>query len=186
MSVSDNMVMEVVSAAVSGREVAGNWMRIVYTESASPLQSAKNTPISGLSVSHNSLTFYFVQEIICAPALMAPVSVVVAPFPLPAPRLVARPVPGTPAQRVEGARGRQSDGLLARPGLLTSADLQRPEVLTSSEAGLAPAPAPEATSARAEETEAEQATPHLVLSLTWNTDTRSRKAHLKVFSAHLL
>ena len=42
MSVSDNMVMEVVSAAVSGREVAGNWMRIVYTESASPLQSAKN------------------------------------------------------------------------------------------------------------------------------------------------
>ena len=47
MSVSDNMVMEVVSAAVSGRDVAGNWMRIVYTESASPLQSAKNFQISG-------------------------------------------------------------------------------------------------------------------------------------------
>ena len=44
MSVSDNMVIEVVSAlsAVSGREVAGNWMRMVYTESPSPLQSVKN------------------------------------------------------------------------------------------------------------------------------------------------
>ena len=44
ISVSDNMVMEVVSAlsAVSGREVAGNWMRMVYTESPSPLQSVEN------------------------------------------------------------------------------------------------------------------------------------------------
>ena len=33
VSVSDNMVMEVVSAAVSGNEVAGNWIKIVYTES---------------------------------------------------------------------------------------------------------------------------------------------------------
>ena len=42
ISVSDNMVMEVVSAAVSGRDMAGNWIRIVYTESeASPLQSVK-------------------------------------------------------------------------------------------------------------------------------------------------
>lgn len=85
MSVSDNMVMEVVSAAVSGREVAGNWMRIVYTESASPLQSAKNIQMSELSVTHNSLTFYFVQEIIRAAALMASVSVVVVPFPVCAP-----------------------------------------------------------------------------------------------------
>ena len=184
MSVSDNMVMEVVSAAVSGREVAGNWMRIVYTESASPLQSAKNIQMSELSVTHNSLTFYFVQEIIRAAALMASVSVVVVPFPVCAPRPVARPVLGASTQRIEGARGCQSDGLLPRPLLLTSADLQRPHVLTSSEAGLTLAP--EATSARAEEAEAEQATPHLVLSLTWNTDTRSREAHLKLFSAHLL
>ena len=106
---------------------------------------------------------------------MTPVSVIVAPFPVSAPGPVAcEPgVPGTPAQRVEGARGCQSDGLLPRPLLLTSADLQRPHVLTSSEAGLTLAP--EATSARAEEAKAEQATPHLNISLTWNTDTRSRR-----------
>ena len=38
VSVSESMVMEVVSPAVSGREVAGNCMRMVYTLSA--LQSA--------------------------------------------------------------------------------------------------------------------------------------------------
>ena len=37
VSESESMVMEVVSAAVSGSEVAGNWMRMVYT--ASPWQS---------------------------------------------------------------------------------------------------------------------------------------------------
>ena len=51
MSVSDNMVIEVVSAlsAVSGREVAGNWMRMVYTESPSPLQSVENIMFKTLS-----------------------------------------------------------------------------------------------------------------------------------------
>ena len=51
MSVSDNMVMEVVSAAVSGRDMAGNWIRIVYTESeASPLQSVENIQITRRSI----------------------------------------------------------------------------------------------------------------------------------------
>ena len=52
-----------------------------------------------------------------------------------------RPVLPVVTQRIEGARGRQSDGLIPRPRLLTRADLQRPEaVLTSSEARLTLAP----------------------------------------------
>ncbi len=83
MSVSDNMVMEVVSAAVSGRDMAGNWIRIVYTESdPSPLQSVSTIcRLKYLARNDSaSLTFYLVEEIICAPALMTPVSVI--PFPV--------------------------------------------------------------------------------------------------------
>ena len=61
MSVSNNIVMEVVSAlsAVSGREVAGNWMRMVYTESPSPLQSVENIIFKTLSTKNlNNLFLY--------------------------------------------------------------------------------------------------------------------------------
>ena len=53
--------MEVVSAlsAVSGREVAGNWMRMVYTESPSPLQSVENIIFKTLSTKNlNNLFLY--------------------------------------------------------------------------------------------------------------------------------
>ena len=45
VSESESMVMEVVSAAVSGSEVAGNWMRMVYT--ASPWQSGDKGGLGG-------------------------------------------------------------------------------------------------------------------------------------------
>ena len=45
VSESESMVMEVVSAAVSGSEVAGNWMRMVYT--ASPWQSGDKEGLGG-------------------------------------------------------------------------------------------------------------------------------------------
>ena len=65
--------------------------------------------------------------------------------PLSFPQCNRRPVLPVVTQRVEGARGRKSDGgLISRPRLLTRADLQRPEaVLTPSEAGMTRAPAPD-------------------------------------------
>ena len=50
VSESESMVMEVVSAAVSGSEVAGNWMRMVYT--ASPWQSSDRGGLGGEKDKH--------------------------------------------------------------------------------------------------------------------------------------
>ena len=105
---------------------------------------------------------------------MTPVSVIVAPFPVSAPGPVAcEPgVPGTPAQRVEGARGCQSDGLgLPRPLLLAPADwvlAVMTVMLTPSWAreALAPASSTTVSSTQTVKTDAKQSTLRSDFSLT--------------------